>query len=161
MKIRLGILMAMILSVFLVACQNNVTTDDAALDGVLELNESNNVKENTEGISSEVKKIVNVQISKPEGSGDISSQYFQMFEDEDSLVVFQEMLKTAVKQPGIVDIANPDFELDLQFEDDSKAGYYLWVGQEEDQGILMKVEDTHTIYHFSADVAAKIRDLVQ
>lgn len=159
MKIRLGVLIAIILSVFLVDCQKNVTADDAIRDGLLERNETNSLKENNEENHLEVKKIVKVEISKPKGSEEISSQYFRMFEDEDSLVVFQEMLKTAVKQPGIVDIVNPDFKLNLHFEDGSHAGYYLWVGQEGEQGTLMKVEDTHHIYYFSADVTAKIRDL--
>src|SRR5690606_31670248 len=97
LKIRLGVLIAIILSVFLVACQKNVTADDAIRDGLLERNETNSLKENNEENHLEVKKIVKVEISKPKGSEEISSQYFRMFEDEDSLVVFQEMLKTAVK----------------------------------------------------------------
>lgn len=59
----------------------------------------------------------------------------------------------AIKQPGIIDIFNPQFEFDLDGEK-----YYLWVNAES--AVLVKVSDSHSWYKLSNEDFAEIQSLL-
>lgn len=71
--------------------------------------------------------------------------------EEVSLVV--KAFNNAKKEPGIVDIADPEYQVQI-----GEESYYLWI--REEQGTIMNVNDTHTIYSLSKNSAAKVYDLL-
>ena len=75
------------------------------------------------------------------------------FTDSETVNVFDEAFKIAVKEPGIVDIIEPRYQVKV----DEKT-YFLWI--DKDYGIIMDPKDTHTIYSLSDESSLKILDLL-
>ncbi|ACA40251.1 MULTISPECIES: hypothetical protein [Lysinibacillus] len=71
--------------------------------------------------------------------------------------MFHEVITTAVRNKGIVNMATPPY--DVQVVD--IYGFHLWVGEMGQKGTLMNVKDTHTIYSISEDLIAPLRSLLQ
>ena len=75
------------------------------------------------------------------------------FTDSETINVFVEAFKNAYKEPGIVDIIDPGYQVKV----DGKT-YFLWI--DKDYGIIMDSKDTHTIYSLSKESVKKIYDLL-
>jgi hypothetical protein len=82
--------------------------------------------------------------------------------EEDSLLTFSESkiindfmtaFKSAKKVPGIVDMADPEFKVEL-----GDKSYFLWISQES--GTIMNVNDTNTIYTLSKSSVKTIYELL-
>jgi hypothetical protein len=82
--------------------------------------------------------------------------------EEDSLVTFSDskMIKdfvkafnTAKKVPGIVDMADPAYKIEL-----GDKSYFLWITQES--GTIMNLNDTKTIYTLSKSSVKTIYELL-
>lgn len=67
--------------------------------------------------------------------------------------VFQQALKTAVKQPGIVNIIDPPYKVNI-----GEESYFLWVS--ETSGIIMNIKDTHTIYSLTEKSTREVYETV-
>lgn len=59
--------------------------------------------------------------------------------DSDEIGVMKTAIKKAIKRPGISDVVDPDFTIEI-----GEDSYYLWI--QEDSGNIMNVDDTHTLY---------------
>lgn len=99
----------------------------------------------------DVADFVKVGIAESTGFDRFNTDFFIEFDDEDTLDDFEEMFEDAVKQDGIVDMADPEYAIEAELEDGSKLQYYLWVGEADQASTLMNVDDTHTIYLTSAE----------
>lgn len=75
------------------------------------------------------------------------------YTDAQDVDLFVNAFKTAKKEPGVVDMAEPDYR--VEFGDES---YFLWISPE--QGAVMNENDTHTIYSLTKKSAKKIYALV-
>lgn len=84
-----------------------------------------------------------------------------IFKDEASIKEFKDMISNSVKRDGIVNMSNPDYYIDIMFKKDKKQTYYLWIGENMENGSLMKADDTHTIYTFNEETNKKISNLLQ
>ncbi len=73
--------------------------------------------------------------------------------DSAEIRVIRQAFKGAKKQPGIVNMAEPQYRLELD-----KNTYFLWIG--EDSGTIMNVEDTHTIYSLSSKSAKRVYEII-
>ena len=72
------------------------------------------------------------------------------------------IISDAIKQDGVVDIEEPNYDLEIIYEDDSIKEIYLWLMEVEGgKGSLMEVEDTHIVYNFSEELNAKLIDLLK
>ena len=71
--------------------------------------------------------------------------------DPDEIATIQAAIKNAVKQPGIVNMADPEFMIEA-----GEQSYYLWI--EEETGTIMNVEDTHTIYSLEKKNAKEVEE---
>ncbi|MDQ0429615.1 hypothetical protein QOZ98_002443 [Planomicrobium stackebrandtii] len=73
----------------------------------------------------------------------------------DSQVVSQlvKAFKKAKKEPGIVDMADPDYKVEF-----GEESYYLWISKE--QGTIMNLDDTNFIYTLSQSSSKKIYELL-
>ncbi|MEZ7173712.1 hypothetical protein [Sporosarcina sp. OR05] len=71
----------------------------------------------------------------------------------DDISSFKQAVKDSTKEPGIVNMAAPQFTFSL---DDEK--FALWIT--DDSGSLMKTTDTHTIYNLSDHSVAAIYQIL-
>lgn len=105
-------------------------------------------------------EISKVSLSNSNTIGQINTDFFTVHEDEEVLETFQNIFTSAVKQEGIVDIAEPEFDLEVIYKEGNKQEYHLWLGEKDEQSTLMQVEDTHTIYTISEEATNQLIDLV-
>lgn len=137
-KIFFLIISFILLTTFLVACQTN-ESKKLLLDG----------------------EITKVNISSSNGFGTINSDFFAVFDDEENLDAFKEILSNAVEEEGIVDMIVPEFDIEVIYENGRKQGFHLWIGESSQRSSLMKVDDTHTIYTIASEMTKRLREFVQ
>ncbi|MHC8516737.1 hypothetical protein [Sporosarcina sp. ITBMC105] len=82
-----------------------------------------------------------------------SQSTIQIDLSEDDVSSFKQAVKDSIKEPGIVNMADPQFTFSL---DDEK--FALWIT--DDSGSLMKTTDTHTIYNLSDHSVAAIYQIL-
>ena len=95
--------------------------------------------------------IVKVSVSESREFGKINTDFFGVYEDEETVDMFEELFEDAVKQDGIVDIVSPEFDIEAELENGNKQQLHLWVGEAGQRSTIMYVEDTNTIYRTSAE----------
>ena len=105
-------------------------------------------------------EITKVSISDSEGFANINTDFFAVYKDEETLETFKNVFANAIKKPGVVDIIEPEFDLEVIYKDGNKQGYHLWLGEKDGRSTLMKLEDTHTIYSISEETNQLI-DLIK
>ncbi|GIO26556.1 hypothetical protein [Ornithinibacillus bavariensis] len=102
-----------------------------------------------------------VSISSSRGFANINPDYFIEYDDTSTLSFFEKLTTSAEKVPGIVNMAEPEFDLLITDVDGSTEGYHLWIGAEGGKSTLMNITDTHTIYSISEDLTSSLREFVQ
>lgn len=105
-------------------------------------------------------QLTKVSISESQGFGEMNDDFFAIYTDKAALDVFQHAITTAVQQEGVVDVAEPEFDLQLVKAKGQKSHYYLWLGQEGQKGSLMAAADTHTLYTLTEEAAVSLRTLL-
>lgn len=105
--------------------------------------------------------ISKVSVSKSSGFGKVNSDFFAVYEDKETLDIFNNAISNAVKRAGIVDIVEPEFDLEVIYTDGNKQGYHLWVGGKGQKSTLMNVNDTNTVYSISEEITNQLVDLVK
>ena len=100
---------------------------------------------------SDADDIVKVSVSESREIGKINTDFFGVYEDEETVDMFEELFEDAVKQDGIVDIVSPEFDIEAELENGNKQQLHVWVGEAGQRSTLMYVEDTNTIYRTSAE----------
>lgn len=100
---------------------------------------------------SDADDIVKVSVSESREIGKINTDFFGVYEDEETVDMFEELFEDAVKQDGIVDIVDPEYDIKAELANGSKKQLHLWVGEAGQRSTLMYVEDTSTIYRTSAE----------
>lgn len=73
--------------------------------------------------------------------------------DTTDISVFDSAFKRAVKNPGIADMADPHYKVEL-----GKETYFLWIT--EDSGTIANINDSHTTYTLSKKSAREIYQLM-
>jgi hypothetical protein len=96
-----------------------------------------------------------ISITKPKGFNKIT------FDDKESLKAFQDIFSNAVREPGEVDMANPEFYIDVIYDKNNQQSMYLWIGKKGQRSTFMKTEDTSTIYTVSNDMTDKLIEIVE
>jgi hypothetical protein len=84
-----------------------------------------------------------------------------IFDDKESLNSFQNIFSSAVKEEGEVDIADPEFYLDVAYDKNNEQSLYLWIGEKGQRSTFMKTENTSTIYIVSPEITDKLIELVE
>lgn len=78
----------------------------------------------------------------------------------DELEIFRELFSSAEKEPGIVNMGDPEFYLKVVMEDGEKRYLNLWLGGEGETALLMDPEDTHTIYTVAPQEKGRLTELL-
>ena len=97
--------------------------------------------------------IENVDVYEMAGSSESKQKTLITFTDSEIVDIFVMAIKSAVKEPGIVNMSNPGHQVNV----DGKT-YFLWI--DKDSGTILDSNDTNTIYSLSQESAKTIYDLL-
>lgn len=108
-------------------------------------------------LNADIKEVHILQSTKLDKEGFNSSVSYT---NKETLQTFRNIITSATKQNGIVNMTNPNYKLIVIYEDKSSKEFYLWI-RESEIGALMHTEDTHTLYNLSEDMSAKLYNLLR
>jgi len=105
-------------------------------------------------------ELAKVSISIGAKFNKVNTDFFKEYTDEESLTLFQQAIATTVKNEGVVNMALPEYDVQIVDKAGNKYRYHLWLGDKGQNSSLMHVEDTHTIYTISEEFTEKLAALV-
>lgn len=105
-----------------------------------------------ENIKTDESAIIKVGIS--EGNETI------IFDDVHSIEIFNTVLINVIKEKDLVDVADPEFRMDV-YTKDSLQSFYLWIGNKGETSALMRSDDTRTIYTIPKDLTEQLIKLIE
>ena len=69
-----------------------------------------------------------------------------VLEDDASIETIEQMISSAVKVNGEVDMPSPEFKMDVFYTNDQhEQSFYLWIGEKGEKSALMSTEEMHFI----------------
>jgi hypothetical protein len=104
-------------------------------------------------------KVTAVKVSHSNGFGGMNEDVFLTIEVKKDISVFKKAILSAVKQPGQVDIAVPEYDLMVEYGELPTHAMHLWLGEEDEKSIFMYLEDD-SVYLTSVGMTKKLRDLI-
>jgi hypothetical protein len=107
-------------------------------------------------IKSETKEATQETQEKLKVTGEINKTFYQ----EKEIKIARDAIKSAEKIPGILDVAKSNFEISLIDSKGNKETYFLWLRKEDNGGMIMNIEDTHTGYTLQKTDVAKLKKLI-
>jgi hypothetical protein len=137
-----------ILTVVLFGCKSNEDTVKKATTNIkLQSEKSSKLK-----LESEIAKIYVLKSIGGTGT--------KFFEDDKTIETFKNVISSAEKSEGIVNMSSPEFFLDVNYVNGNGKLFYLRLGEKGQRSSLMDHNDTHTIYTVSEEMTAKLIDLL-
>ncbi|KGA98170.1 hypothetical protein AJ85_06405 [Alkalihalobacillus alcalophilus ATCC 27647 = CGMCC 1.3604] len=106
-------------------------------------------------------EIVKVSLSTSNGFGHVNSDFLVEFNDVETIELFAKIFSNAVKEPGIVNMSEPEFDVEVLYTNGDKQGYHLWVGEPGQLSSLINITDTHTIYTISEEMSQKLMEFIE
>lgn len=80
----------------------------------------------------------------------------ELITDKSAINTIKNAIKGAIKQPGIVDMADPQYKINIGDEI-----YFLWLTRSDGTiGTIMNFKDTHTIYTLSEDMTKELKGIL-
>lgn len=150
-KIMFLVLSLAFLSVVLLGCQSENSTTIDTDDNNPEEQSRDNDKLKVNG------EITKFSISNSKGNSGSAT----ILEDDDSIETIESIISNAVKEDGIVDMANPEFYMNLIYDNEKEQGFHLWIGKNGEKSTLMKTDDTHTIFTVGEAMTNKLIELIK
>ena len=83
------------------------------------------------------------------------------FNDLEKIKEVTTIMKQAYKQPGIVNMASPEWRITMEKDTGEIKHYFLWLDTNLMLATLMTQEDTNTIYSLGNDMTVQLVDLIQ
>ncbi|MFE0507861.1 hypothetical protein ACWF7H_29505 [Peribacillus butanolivorans] len=94
--------------------------------------------------------ITRIEVSKSKGVNKI------IFEDQESIQIFYDVISKAVREDGIVNMTDPDYYVMILYANNEQQNINVWVGESENKSTLMEADNTHTIYTVEEDFLSKL-----
>jgi len=107
----------------------------------------------------EVDPIASVATSTSETNGTVSKSNSETrmeslnLKEANEIAIFNKAVNGATKEPGIVNMANPHYQFNIDGE-----SYFLWI--DEISGTIMNKKDTNTIYSLSITSVQEINEFL-
>ncbi|TYS41906.1 hypothetical protein [Bacillus infantis] len=98
-------------------------------------------------------KVKEVEVYKMASFSSMKEETKITFSDQRTVKAFKRAFKRARKQPGAVDMVDPDYKIIL-----GEEIYFLWIDKKH--GTIMNLEDTNTIYTLSWWSAVRVGGLL-
>ncbi|QPC45556.1 hypothetical protein [Mangrovibacillus cuniculi] len=102
-----------------------------------------------------------VSVSESREFDRIDTNFFFETEDPREVNTIRGIISSAVKKRGIVDMADPEYDMEVIFSNGDVWRYHLWIGNEGETSTLMNVEDTHTIYTVKAEDTNRLLEILE
>ena len=158
-KTYLLIVSMILISIILVGCQSNTN-----IEGSNDDSKGSNADVEASNANVDVSNVLlsKINISNSKGFGTVNTDFFAVYEDEPTLETLQNAFTNAVMVAGMVDMMEPEYDLEFINTDGTKQAYHLWIGERErdTKSTIMKVEDTHFIYTISEEATNLLLDMV-
>lgn len=158
-KTYLLIVSMILISIILVGCQSNDKVEGSNAD--IEGQNADVVSNADVDVSNMLLSKINISNSK--GFATVNTDFFAVYEDEETLETLQNAFTNAVMVAGMVDMMEPEYDLEFIYKDGTKEAYHLWIGERkrDTKSTIMKVEDTHFIYTISEEATNLLLDMVK
>ncbi|WP_051556596.1 hypothetical protein [Alkalihalobacterium bogoriense] len=82
-------------------------------------------------------------------------------EDVNELKTLKQMITSAYKEKGIVNMTKPSYSLAVTDEYNKQHRYHLWIGKKGEKSAFMKQEETHYIYTTSEEMTDILIQLIE
>ena len=105
--------------------------------------------------------VTEVRIAESVDFGRFQEQEVITYDELTDVKVFADMIRNAEQQPGIVNMATPEYDVEVQYQDETVDRYYVWIGELGMPTSIMDVNDTHTVYLVPADVTDELIRLLE
>lgn len=106
-------------------------------------------------------KVKEINIAKSSGVGDMNQDIFLSIDDRQSINMFEKAIKTAMKQKSDVNKAKPDYDVMVEYEEGFPThAIHLWLGEENEESILMYMVGEGETYLTSSKTTNDIRELI-
>lgn len=124
--------------IFIVGCTNQEQTMDLLDENIREIN-----------------------VSKSNGVGDMNQDILVSISDTESIKIFENIIRTAVKQKSNNDAVKPDFDLMVEYEGDLPThAIHLMLGEKGEESILMYIDSEGETYVTSSNSTDQLRELI-
>lgn len=158
MKKWMSLVLIVFVSLIIVACQQGEAVEESAENtdipiSEIETNESVDLQVNSD--------IIKVHISTFKAFDKMNTDFLLGTDKKEPIKVIQQAIVNAVRQPGIVNMAAADYDMEVTYDDGSTPGYHLWLGKKGQKSTLMRVDDTHTIYTVSWEMTDQLLEVIQ
>ncbi|HZG59192.1 MAG TPA: hypothetical protein VEY68_01525 [Anoxybacillus sp.] len=91
---------------------------------------------------------------------ELMGENFATFENEKDIEVFVNAVKNAKKIAGVLDVVKSNYEFHLIYANNKTKSFFLWLDNEEQTGMIMDKEDTHTGYKLQKRDVLELQKLV-
>ncbi|WP_236635567.1 MULTISPECIES: hypothetical protein [unclassified Exiguobacterium] len=105
--------------------------------------------------------IAQVRIAESVDFGRFQERAVVTYDRLEDVKVFADMIRNADEQPGIVNMATPEYDVEVRYTSDKTDRYYVWIGESGKPTSLMNVNDTNTVYLVPADVTDELIELLE
>lgn len=117
----------------------------------------NNQKNNQNDILQLKEDIKEINVFKSNKS--TKEDLITSFVDMEIIKTVKNIINSANKQAGIVNTTDPNYNIEIIYENDKKEKLNLWLRKDE-KGSLMNVEETHILYNLSEEMSDNLYDLI-
>jgi hypothetical protein len=106
-------------------------------------------------------KVKEINIAKSNGDGDMNQEIFLSIDNRQSINMFEKAIKTAMKQKSDVNKAKPDYDVMVEYEEGFPThAIHLWLGEENEESILMYMVGEGETYLTSSKTTNDLRELI-
>jgi hypothetical protein len=107
-------------------------------------------------MNSETKQTNQKTFEKLKVTGEVTKTFYQ----EEEIKIALDAIKSAEKIPGILDVAKSNFEISFIDSKGNTDTFFLWLKKDDNGGMIMNLEDTHTGYTLQEKDVAKLKELL-
>ncbi|WP_158738759.1 hypothetical protein [Alteribacillus sp. YIM 98480] len=104
--------------------------------------------------------VTSIVISEFDSFGSIEGEEITTLEEKEEIEAFINAIGAATEQQGAVDMSAGDIDARINIEEDKEEGFHLWLDEESEQGSIMKVDETSTLYSIPKHAADELKELL-
>lgn len=106
-------------------------------------------------------KVQEINVSKSNGMGDMNQDLLLSINDRQSIKVFENAIRTAVKQSTDVSGTAPDFDVMVEYGEGFPVhAIHLWLGEAGEESTLMYLVGEGETYVTSAKATNQLREIL-
>lgn len=106
--------------------------------------------------------ISEINIYKSEGHGTIGKTLMKTLTSSEEYSIVLQSIKTAVRIPGILDTATPNYDFVIRLKNENRYMFHYWLQSTNDmKGMFVDINDTGTGYTISSKSTQDLLKLVE